>query len=172
MERRLGSDGALVGEAELLQHELLTGGGEVRQWVGIGDVVGGAGKAGIEAAEEVEDELRVGDGATDIAQSIGCGLHPLGVVVDGVIALGHGVELVTQEDGARSLVGLEEAPDGNPKLARSLIRCRSKTDDVRLGRAEEPAADAGVGNGPSRVSGAGLRRAVDVRKETEFPAES
>lgn len=169
VERRLGRHRALVGEAEFLQNELLAGGGEVRQRVRIGDVVGGAGEAGIEAAQEVEDELRVGDDAADIAERVGGGLHPLGVVVDGGVALGHGVELVTQEDGTRGLVGLEEAPDGDPERARSLIWRRRQADDIRPDRAEEPAADASVGDAPGRISGASLLR--DVREETEFPAE-
>jgi hypothetical protein len=116
VERGLGRNSALVGEVELLQHELLASGGEVRQPVQVGDVVGGDGEAGVEATEEVQDELWVGDGAADIAEHVGGGLHPLRVVVDGGIALSHGVKLVTQEDGTRSLVGLEEAPDGDPEL--------------------------------------------------------
>ena len=171
VERGLGSNGALVGEVELLQHELLASDGEVRQGVRISDVVGGTSEAGIEAAQEVEDKLRVGDGAADIAERIGGGLHPLGVVVDGRIALGHGVEPVTQEDGARSFVGLEEVLDGDPKLARSLVRRRSKAKDVWSSGAKEPAGNAGVHEGPSRVSGIGLRRAMHMREKTKFPAK-
>ena len=51
VKRCLGRNGALVGEAELLQHELLASGGEVRQRVRVDDVVVGAGEAGVEAAK-------------------------------------------------------------------------------------------------------------------------
>jgi hypothetical protein len=51
----------------------------------------------IEAAQNIEDELRVSDVATDIAERVGGGLHPLAVVVDGGVALGHGVELVLRK---------------------------------------------------------------------------
>jgi len=129
--------------------------------VRINDVVGGTSEAGIEAAQEVEDELQVGDGVADIAERIGGGLHPLGVVVDGRIALGHGVELMTQE----------VALYGDPELACSLVRRRSKAEDVRSSGAKELAANAGVRDGPSRVSGIGLRRGIHVQEKTKFPAE-
>ena len=80
----------------------------------VGDVVSSAGEARIEAAQEIEDKLRVGDGTADVAERIGGGLHLLAVLVDGGVTLGHGVELVTQEDGTQGLVGLEEALDGDP----------------------------------------------------------
>ena len=137
----------------------------------ISDVIGSTSEAGIEAAQEVEDGLRVGDGAADIAERIGGGLHALGIVVDGRITLGHGVELVTQEDGARSLVGLEEVLDGDPELARSLVWRRSKAEDVRSSGSKDLAVNAGVRDGPSRVSGIGLHRAIHVREKTKFPAE-
>ena len=78
---------------------------------------------------------------------------------------------MTQEDGTRSLVGLEEAPDGDPELARSLVRHRSQDDDVWPDRTKQPAADAGVSYGPSRIGRSGRLRAVNVWKETEFSAE-
>jgi len=43
---------------------------------------------------------------------------------------------MTQEDGTRSLVGLEDAPDGDLELARSLVRRRSQADDARPDRTE------------------------------------
>jgi len=94
VECRLGRNRAFIGEAEFLQHELLASGGEVRQRVGVGNVVGGAGETWVEAAEEVEDELRVGDGAADITERVGGGLHTLGIVIDGGVALSHRVKLV------------------------------------------------------------------------------
>lgn len=94
VECHLGRNRAFIGEAEFLQHELLASGGEVRQRVGVGNVVGGAGETWVEAAEEVEDELRVGDGAADITERVGGGLHTLGIVIDGGVALSHRVKLV------------------------------------------------------------------------------
>ena len=135
------------------------------------DVVRSAGEARIEAAQEVEDELRFGDGTADVAERIGGGLHLLAVLVDGGVALGHGVELVTQEDGTWGLVGVEETLDGDLELVRGLVRCRSEAEDVGPDSAEEPAANTGVRNGPSRVSGSGRRRAVNVREEAKFPTE-
>jgi hypothetical protein len=38
---------------------------------------------------------------------------------------------VTQEDGARGLVGLEEAPDGDPERVRSLIWRRRQARQSR-----------------------------------------
>ena len=136
VERRLGCHGAFVGKAELLQDKLFAGGGEVRQRVRIGDVVGGAGEARVEAAQEVEDELRVGDDAADITKRVGGGLHLLGIVVDRGVALGHQVELVAQEDGARGLVGLEETPDGQPEGMRGLIWRRRQAEDIWPDRAK------------------------------------
>jgi len=122
----------------------------------------------IEAAQDIEDELRVDDVAANITEGVSGDLHPLAVVVDGGIALRHGVELVTQEDGVWGLVGLEEALDGDPELTRGLIWWRSKVENVGADRTEEPTANTRISNSPSRVSGSGLHRAVDVQEETKF----
>jgi len=79
----LGGDSALVGKTKLLEDELLASGGKVRQRVRVSDVVSSAGEARIEAAQEIEDKLRVGDGRADVAERIGGGLHLLAVLVDG-----------------------------------------------------------------------------------------
>jgi hypothetical protein len=169
VERCLGCHGAFVGKAELLQDKLLAGGGYVWQRVRIGDVVGSAGEARVEAALEVETELRVGDDAADITKRVGGGLHLLGIVVDGGVALGHRVELVAQEDGVWGLVGLEEAPDGQPEGTRGLIWRRRQAEDIWPNRAKEPTANTGVSNVPGRVDGTNLL--YDVGKESEFPTE-
>jgi hypothetical protein len=163
VEHRLGCHGAFVGKAELLQDKLLVCGSEVRRWVRIGDVVGGAGEA------MVEDELRVGDDAADITKRVSGGLHLLGIVFDGGVALGHRVELVAQEDGARGLVVLEEAPDGQPEGTRGLIWRRHQAEDIWPNSAKEPSANAGVSNVLGRVGGTSLL--CDVGKEAEFPTE-
>ena len=52
----------------------------------------------------------------NVTQGVGGGLHLLAVRINGEITLGHGVELVAEEDGAGSLVRLKESVDGDPKL--------------------------------------------------------
>jgi hypothetical protein len=42
---------------------------------------------------------------------------------------------VAQEDGARGLVGLEEAPDGQPEGTRGLIWRRRQAEDIWPNRA-------------------------------------
>lgn len=73
--------------------------------IGIYNVVGTVGKVG------VEDELRMDNGVADVMRGINGSLHLLAVVVDGVVALSRRIEFVTQEDGVRSLVRLEEVGD-------------------------------------------------------------
>ena len=70
-----------------------------------------------------------------------------------------------------SLVGLEEALDGDPELARSLVWSRGEADDVGPSRAEKPAADAGIGDAPRRICGTGFLQSVDMREESEFATE-
>jgi hypothetical protein len=50
----------------------------------------------------------------DVTQCISDGLHLLAKLVGGQVALSHGVELVTKEDGAGNLVRLEEARNRSP----------------------------------------------------------
>jgi hypothetical protein len=46
----------------------------------------------------------------DIIERISGCLCRLAIVIDGEVTLSHGVELVTEEDGAGSLVCVEEGP--------------------------------------------------------------
>lgn len=86
---------ALIGKTKLLEDEFLPGGGEVWRRVGVRDVVGDTGEAGVEAAKEVEDKLRDNDSIADITQGIIGGLHLLAEVMDGEVTLSHRVEFVT-----------------------------------------------------------------------------
>ena len=60
-----------------------------------GDVVGDGLVLLVEAAEQVEDEVGLGDGLPDVAKIVGSLLHAHAVLVDGGVALGQRVELVT-----------------------------------------------------------------------------
>jgi hypothetical protein len=73
----------LVGEAELLEFQEIKSRGEVGKDGGVGDVVCGVAEAGIDAAEKIEDELRVLDWMADVPEIGGLPLHDLSVLVDG-----------------------------------------------------------------------------------------
>lgn len=52
----------------------------------------------------------------DIAEGISSLFHLLGVGVDGEITLGHGVKLLTEDDGAGLLVRPKEVGDGDVEI--------------------------------------------------------
>lgn len=167
-EGSLGLDLYRVGVAKLLENQRVPRIGEGRQDRGARDVVGRAGEARVDAAEEVEDELGLGDGVANVAEGISRRLHALTIVGDGEIALGHGVELVMQIDRARLLVGLKEVVDGDPQVPSRLIGLHGEVEDVVGDRAEEPAAEAAIGLFPGSV-GVGGRSSVKMIEETKFP---
>ena len=167
-EGSLGLDLYRVGVAKLLENQRVPRRGEGRQDRGARDVVGRAGEARVDAAEEVEDELGLGDGVANVAEGISRRLHALTIVGDGEIALGHGVELVMQIDRARLLVGLKEVVDGDPQVPGRLIRLHGEVEDVVGNGAEEPVAEAAIGLFPGGV-GVGGRSSVKMIEETEFP---
>jgi hypothetical protein len=70
---------------------------EGRQGFCVGDIVGGVGVAGVEAVKEVQDELGIVDDDADITEGVSEVLDPLAILVDGYIAQGNGVKLMTQE---------------------------------------------------------------------------
>lgn len=72
--------------------------------------------------EQVEDELRVRDGVTDVTKGVGELLHALTVGRDGHVALKECVELGADVDGARFFVVVKSTFDGNPKIACMLVR--------------------------------------------------
>jgi len=81
------------------------------------------------------------------------------------------MEFVTQEDGARGLVRLEDAGDRCPQLTGGLIRGLGEIEDVVSDGAEEPIADTGVSSSPGRIGRACLLCAIDVQEKAEFAAE-
>jgi hypothetical protein len=94
-----------------------------------GDEVSSGTVAGVDAAEDVEDECGVSNRLPDGAKGIGSSLHLLSIFFNKEISLSHGVELVTQEDDAGSLVRLEVSFDGDPKLVRCLFIFHGEIQD-------------------------------------------
>lgn len=137
MECCLSGDLALVSETQFFEDQLLAGGDEFRKQIRVDNVDGNAREARIEAVQQVEDELQVEDCVADITERIGGGFHILVVLVDGEVALGHGVELVAKEDGTRSIVRLEEGLDGRPKLSAIWFSTMSR---LRTSSATEPSS--------------------------------
>jgi hypothetical protein len=103
----------IILQSQLLEEELMACGGEGEGLLP-GDVVGDARVDLVEAAQEVEDEVRLRDGLPDVAQFVGLLLHANAVGVNGQVPLSHRVKLVIQEDGARSFVRLEHPADDRP----------------------------------------------------------
>ena len=164
---RSGADLVLVLETQLLEEELVPGNSKSERFLG-GDVVGDGLVLLVEAAEQVEDEVGLGDGLPDVAKIVGSLLHAHAVLVDGGVALGHRVELVTQEDGAGRLVSLVQVGDGRPELAGGLLGAgHSEVEDGVGDGAEDPTADAEVSLHPCIIGG---RRGDDVkvREQPEF----
>ena len=65
----------------------------------------------------------------NITQCVDGGLHLL-TVIDGEVTLGHGVELMTEEDNAGSLVRLEEGFDGSLELTGCLFWLDGGAKDI------------------------------------------
>jgi len=161
----------VVGEAQLFEGEQLVGTREGRKIRGVGDVVGGGVEARVEAAQEAEDELGVGDGVADLSKSGSLRLEALAVLVDGGIPLLEGVEFLEQEDGAGGRVGAEQGLDRDPELVRGLVLVGDgEVEDGVVDGPEDPAAHAALRHVPIWV--VGLRSsAVDVAAEAELAAQ-
>jgi hypothetical protein len=82
-EGRLGDDLGLVGEHGLLESEHGAGLAEGGEWGCVGDVFGSDGELGVEAIDEVEDELSLRNGVADITERVDEGFDALVVVGDG-----------------------------------------------------------------------------------------
>jgi hypothetical protein len=66
---------------------------------------------------------------TNITKLVGGDLHLLPVVFNRQISLSHGVEFMTQVDGARSFVCLKVIFNGDPKLSCRLIGRHGEVED-------------------------------------------
>ena len=146
---------------QFFEDRLLTGCDKFRKQIKVNNVEGNAREARVEAVQQVEDELQVEDGAVDITERIGGGLHIL-VVLVGEVALGHGVELVAKEDGTRSIVRLEEGLDGRPKLFGRLVQRDVEAENIIRHAAEQPAMDTRVADRLGLISRACHHRVIDV----------
>jgi len=141
----------LVLQAQLFEEELVPGGSE-GEGLRPGDVVGDVGVDLVEPSQQVEDEVGFRDGLPNVAQFVGLLLHANAVGVNGQIPLSHRVELVIQEDGARSFVRLEHRADGRPKGARRLLVVgHGEVEDGVGDGAVHPSADAEVSLQPGLV---------------------
>ena len=101
-----------------------------------------------------------GHGVTNLPKSIGGVLHLLRVGVDGEGDLGHVVELLPEDDGARLLVRLEQGLDGDVEGARILIGLHGEVEDCVVDGAVHLAADAGVGLRPRGINRADEYKAL------------
>jgi hypothetical protein len=121
-------DLGLVSQTQLFQDELIER--RVEGHAGCcGDEVAGGAVARVDAAKKVEKEGAFVDGLADIAEGIDSLLHRLAVVLNRLVALSHGVEGMTQEDGARGFVHLEVSGDGGPKLEHCLVGRHGEVKD-------------------------------------------
>jgi len=121
----VGGDGGSVREAELLQSELVEGRGEGHAGRA-GDEVAGGAEFGVGATQEVEDEGALCDLFPCIAKAISSLLDLLAVIFNREVALVDVVEFMAEVDAARSPVRREVGIDGDPELARRLIRCHGE----------------------------------------------
>ena len=103
----------------------------------------------------------------DFPEGIGGVLHPLGVGVDGEVALGHAVEFLPKNDSARLFVRLEQGLDGDEQ-----IRFHGEVENLIIDGAIHPATDAGIRLRPRGVSRARVLRAIDVTEQPVLGAES
>jgi hypothetical protein len=86
-----GSNLVVIGEAQFLESEHGACCSEGEEGSGVGNDVGRVGKSRVETMKEVENELRVLHGMTDITEGVDSVLHGLAVGDDTRITLLHGV---------------------------------------------------------------------------------
>ena len=108
----------------------------------------------------------------DFPKGISGVLRPLGVGIDGEIALGHAVEFLPENDSARLLVRLEQGFDGDEQGTRILIRFHGAVENLIIDGAVHPTTDAGIRPGPRGVSRACVLSAIDVTEQPVLSAES
>ena len=81
------------------------------------------------------------------------------------------MEFLLEDDGVGLLICLEQSLDGDVHGASVLIGLHGEVEDGVVDGAVHPAADAGVGLGPQRVSRTGGRCAVDVTEQLVLATE-
>jgi hypothetical protein len=94
-------------------------------------VVGCGGELGVQAVDEVEDELGLEDGVADVAKRVDEGFDVVIVIGNRGIPLNRSVKLIAKVDGVCLLVVVEEVGDRSVEGAGSLIRsslARARTE--------------------------------------------
>jgi hypothetical protein len=143
---------------------------EGRERSGVDDVVGGDRELGVQTAHEVEDELRLQNGVTDIVKRVSEGHHALTVVGDGGVTLNKSMKLVAEVDRTRLLVVVEEIEDGGVKgTSRLIIGTHGEGEDGVFDRVVEPALDGVVGLRPHQIRGTCRDVWIKVGKKSELP---
>jgi len=99
---------------------------------------------------------------TNLPEHISGVLHLLSIGVDEEVTLGHGVELLLEDDSTRLLVCLEQGLNGDVQGMRILIGLHGEVEDGVIDEAVHPTTDAGVGLRPRGVSRARGLRAINV----------
>ena len=132
-----------------------------------GDAVG---ELVVEAAEEADDEVGVGDGSTDVAEGVGQDLELAAVLRDRHVPLVKLVELLTSLDGAIHDVVEELVGDGGPGGVGVVGRLDDSGEEVRGEHGVEPGDDASIDLRPLGVvkHQVGEPSAVDVVEDTEL----
>jgi hypothetical protein len=169
-EGRLRDDLGFIGDHGLLEGKHRVRPAEGREWSGVDDVVSGDRELGVQTAHEVEDELRLRDGVTDIAKRVSEGLHALTVVSDRGVTLNKSMKLVVEVDRARLLIVVEEIEDGGVKgTSRLIIGTHGEGEDGVFDRVVEPALDGVVGLRPHQIRGTCRDVWIKVGKKSELP---
>jgi hypothetical protein len=125
------ADAAVVSrhcETQLFEREHLAGPGEGGQKSRIGNVVGGAAEARVEATKEAEDKLGVLDGFADIPKSGSLDLEFLAVLVDCRVALLRKTAWGARLERKRPSM----ATHSSPAVWFSLVRARSRTESSTM----------------------------------------
>ena len=98
----------------------------------------------VEAAEEADDEVGVGDGSTDVAEGVGQDLELAAVLRDRHVPLVKPVELLTSLDGAIHDVVEELVGDGGPGGVGVVGRLDDGGEEVGGERGVEPGDNASI----------------------------
>jgi hypothetical protein len=143
---------------------------EGREQSGVDDVVSGDRELGVQTAHEVEDELRLRNGVTDIVKRVSEGHHALTVVGDGGVTLNKSMKLIAEVDRTRLLVVVEEIEDGCVKgTSRLIIGTHGEGEDGVFDIVVESALDGVVGLRPHQIRGTCRDVWIKVGKKSKLP---
>jgi hypothetical protein len=169
-EGHFGNDLGLVGEHGQLESEHGACLPEGKEWGHVGDVVSGDGELGVEAADEVEDELSLQNGMADITERVAEGVDMLVVVGDGGVPLNKSVKLIAKGDCTHLLVVVEEVRDHDVEGTSGLIIVvHGEGKDGVIDRGLKPDLDGVVGLCPHGIRGMHQNHQVEEGKEPKLP---